>query len=166
MKKQQEELFVAFIRQHKEPLYRLAYSYVKNEQDALDIMQDSIHKAWKALPKLREHDQLKSWFYQILVRTAIDFLRKHQRTQVVDDETIEYVSPKQVDTYVDMDMQTALAHLPIVYREVVILRYFEDLKLEDVASLLCIPLSTAKSRLYKALKLLKIELQEEDEIHE
>ncbi|MEG0472147.1 MAG: RNA polymerase sigma factor [Solibacillus sp.] len=156
-----EQLFIDFVRDNKQQLYLFAYSYVKNEQDALDIIQDSIQKAWLSLHKLEKQAQIKSWFYQIIVRTAIDFLRKMKRIQVTDDEKMLYLSPPQQDTYEDVDLENAMDHLPVPLREVIILRYFEDLKLEDVAVILNIPLSTAKSRLYKALKLLKIELSDE-----
>lgn len=156
-----EQLFIDFVRDNKQPLYLFAYSYVKNEQDALDIIQDSIQKAWLSLHKLEKQAQIKSWFYQIIVRTAIDFLRKMKRIQVMDEEEISYVSPQQQDTYEDVDLENAMDQLPYPLKEVIILRFFEDQKLEDVAIILNIPLSTAKSRLYKALKLLKIELSEE-----
>lgn len=157
-----EELFINYVRDNKNQLYLLAYSYVKNEQDALDVVQDSIQKGWVALEKLENHSQMKSWFYKIVVRTAIDFLRKMKRIRVTDDETLLYLCEETKDTYKDTDLNNALDTLPLSLKQVIILRYFEDLKLEDVSDVLEIPLSTAKSRLYKALKLLKIELQDEE----
>ena len=157
---QHEEVFVQFIRENKERFYLLAYSYTKNEQDALDVVQDSIQKAMTALDKIEKVDSMKSWFYKIVVRTAIDFLRKHKRLQVTDDETLHYLTPAQEDKYENVDLEHAVTELPQMYREVIILHYFEDLKLTDIASILGINLSTAKSRLYKALKLLKIQLQD------
>lgn len=157
---QHEEVFVQFIREQKERFYLLAYSYTKNEQDALDVVQDSIQKAMLSLHRLENIEYIKSWFYKIVVRTAIDFLRKHKRLQVTDDDTLQYLTPAQEDVYENVDLEHALDELPQMYREVVILHYFEDLKLADVATILNIKLSTAKSRLYKALKLLKIQLQD------
>ncbi|WP_409369746.1 RNA polymerase sigma factor [Lysinibacillus sp. 38-6] len=157
---QHEEVFIQLIREQKERFYLLAYSYTKNEQDALDVVQDSIQKAMLSLERLEHVDYMKSWFYKIVVRTAIDFLRKHNRLQVTDNDTLQYLTPAKEDVYEDVDLEHALEALPQMYREVVILHYFEDLKLADVADILGIKLSTAKSRLYKALKLLKIQLQD------
>ena len=123
-------------------------------------MQDSIQKGWLALEKLTNRDQMKSWFYTILVRTAIDLLRKQKRVELIGDDSLLLLSEE--DSYLNLDLQQALHRLPLQLREVVVLRYFEDLKIEDVAHILTIPLSTAKSRLYKALKLLKIELETEE----
>ena len=159
---QMELLFVPFIRANKERFYYLAYSYTKNEQDALDVVQDSIQKALLSLSTLRDEQQLKSWFYKIVVCTSIDFLRKHKREQVVDDEKLAVITPQKLDTYNNVDLTNALNNLSRTYREVIILRYFEDLKIEDVAHILEINVNTAKSRLYKALKLLRIQLQDEE----
>ncbi|MER2029950.1 MAG: sigma-70 family RNA polymerase sigma factor [Solibacillus sp.] len=160
MMEELEDAFITFIRTQQNSLYRLAYSYTKNEQDALDVVQDSIQKGWLALERLTNRDQLKSWFYTILVRTAIDLLRKQKRIELIGDDSLLQISEQ--DTYCNLDLQQALHQLPLQLREVIVLRYFEDLKIEDVAHILAIPLSTAKSRLYKALKLLKIELQTEE----
>ena len=159
---QMELLFVPFIRENKERFYYLAYSYTKNEQDALDVVQDSIQKALLSLSTLKDEQQIKSWFYKIVVRTSIDFLRKYKREQVVDDEKLAVITPQKMDTYNNVDLTNALNNLSRTYREVIILRYFEDLKIEDVAHVLEININTAKSRLYKALKLLRIQLQEEE----
>ena len=159
---QMELLFVPFIRANKERFYYLAYSYTKNEQDALDVVQDSIQKALLSLSTLRDEKQLKSWFYKIVVCTSIDFLRKHNRELVVDDEKLANITPQKVDTYNNVDLTNALNNLSRTYREIIILRYFEDLKIEDVAHILEININTAKSRLYKALKLLRIQLQDEE----
>ena len=123
-------------------------------------VQDSIQKGWLALNRLTNREQMKSWFYTILVRTAIDLLRKQKRVELIGDDSLLQISEQ--DTYRNIDLQQALHQLPLQLREVIVLRYFEDLKIEDVAQILMIPLSTVKSRLYKALKLLKIELEMEE----
>ena len=66
---------------------------------------------------------------------------------MTDDDTLQYLTPAQEDVYENVDLEHALDELPQMYREVVILHYFEDLKLADVANILDIKLSTAKSRL-------------------
>lgn len=164
MQEDLEKTFVNYVRENKKNLYLLAYSYVKNEQDALDIVQESIHKGWQSLSSIENVSHMKSWFYKIVVRTAIDFLRKMKRIQVMDDEKIVYFANQQIiDTYENTDLDNAIDQLPLPMREIIILRYFEDLTIENVANVLSIPLSTAKSRLYKALKLLKIELEDIEE---
>ncbi|MFG3613695.1 RNA polymerase sigma factor [Rummeliibacillus stabekisii] len=165
--KRKKQLFydddlVEWIRQNKKQLYWLAYSYVKNEQDALDIVQDSIQKAMQNYQQLLNKEKLKSWFYRIVINTSLDFLKKHRKVQVTDDETLLYLSSSSEDKYENLDLAGALERLPTKYREIVILRYFEDLKIEEVAYILNENSNTIKTRLYKALKILRIDMEQEE----
>ncbi|MGG3926254.1 sigma-70 family RNA polymerase sigma factor [Metabacillus fastidiosus] len=152
-----KELFSEFVIEHKANVYRLAYSYVKNEQDALDIVQDSIVKGLKSLRSLKDEKLVKSWFYRIVVNTSLDFLRKHKRVKVVDD--IEIHAPVEETKYHDIDLERALELLPIQYYEIINLRFFEDLKIEEISFVLKLPLNTVKTRLYRALKILRINME-------
>ncbi len=156
-----DELFTSFIRENKENFYRLAYSYVKNSEDALDIVQDSIHKAIVSMDSLQDIKTLKSWFYRIVVNTSLDFLRKHKRVSIVDAETMEFISSGSEDHYEDIDLERALDQLAPEYKSIIVLRFFEDLKIEEVADVLNENVNTIKTRLYKALKLLRVELNDE-----
>ncbi|MBY0121107.1 RNA polymerase sigma factor [Bacillus sp. S/N-304-OC-R1] len=156
-----DEIFTNFIRENKENFYRLAFSYVKNSEDALDIVQDSIHKAIKSIHSLQDMSMIKSWFYKIVVHTSLDFLRKHKRVSAVDPETMERMSLGKEDHYENIDLERALDQLPQEYKSIIILRYFEDLKIEEVADVLNENINTIKTRLYKALKLLRIELTDD-----
>ena len=166
MKKRKAQLYydddlLSFIRANKKQLYWLAYSYVKNEQDALDIVQESIQKSMRYYDQLLEKEKLKSWFYKIVVNTSLDFLKKN-RNLPTEDDTLLFLSPSQEDHYENVDLKQALSTLPTKYREVVILRFFEDMKIEEISYVLNENTNTIKTRLYKALKLLRIELQEEE----
>lgn len=154
-----EDAFITFIRTQQKSLYLLAYSYTQNEQDALAVVQNSIQKGWLSLVSLSNREQIKIWFYTILVCTANDLLRKQKRVELIEDDSLLQLTEQ--DTYYNLDLQQALLLLPLQLREVVVLHYFEDLKIKDVAQVLTIPLSTANSRLSKAIKLLHIELEME-----
>jgi len=159
-KKDQEELLAEFVLENKEKFYRLAYSYVKNEEDALDIIQESIHKALKGIHTLENSQALKSWFFRIVVNTSLDLLRKKKKEMVVDDYTIEFFSPKKNDTYENVDLTRFLNELPEKYRIVIILKFFEDLKIREIAEVLNEKENTIKTRLYKGLKMLRIEMKD------
>lgn len=155
-----EEQVVDYILTNKESHYRLAYSYVKNPEDALDIVQESIYKAISTLDTLKTTSYLKTWFYKILVNSSIDFLRKRKRLTVVDDEILLNFNLSEIDDYEDIDLHRALEELPVQYRSVVVLRFFEDLKIEDIAIILDENVNTIKTRLYKALELLRIKIMD------
>lgn len=145
-----------FIWQNRDRFYRLAYAYVHNDADALDIVSASIVKALEHKGGLQDGQAIKTWFYRIVVNTAIDSIRKRKRVIYLDD--LRTPDPSAADRYADSDLQRALARLPDAYRMTVILRYFEDLPIEEVAAVQKMNVNTAKSRLYKALELLKTDL--------
>jgi RNA polymerase sigma-70 factor (ECF subfamily) len=149
-----------YILQNKEAYYRLAYSYVKNKEDALDIIQESILKALSSVDSLQNAAYIKTWFYRILVNTSMDVLRKKGKLSYVEDITLDLNSEVKEDTYENFDLQKAMDSLPLNYRLIISLRYFEDLKLEEVAQILGENLNTVKTRLYAGLKKLRIELEE------
>ncbi|QGU94006.1 sigma-70 family RNA polymerase sigma factor [Clostridium bovifaecis] len=149
-----------YIMQNKESHYRVAYSYVKNKEDALDIVQDSIYKAFKSISVLENTDNINSWFYRILINTAIDYIRKNSKISLVEDFILDSNDDSKEDNYEDIDLQKALDNLPEINKTVITLRYFEDLRLEDIADILGENLSTVKTRLYTGLRKLRIEMEE------
>ncbi|USG68270.1 RNA polymerase sigma factor [Brevibacillus ruminantium] len=161
MDRKVEKLLTRFIAENKENVYRLAFSYVKNAENALDIVQDSIHKALSSSATLESEGAMKSWFYRIVVNTSLDFLRKQKRIQLVDDKTLELHGPTSEDAYPDIDLEKALEELPHAFRTVVVLRYFEDLKIEEIAEVMNENTNTIKTRLYQALRKLRIKMSNE-----
>ncbi|MEG6523765.1 RNA polymerase sigma factor [Desulfotomaculum sp. 1211_IL3151] len=164
MKNNLEKQIAEYVTKYKENHYRLAFSYVKNPEDALDIVQESIYKALSAKDTLKNSDHIKTWFYRIVVNTALDFLRKRKRVGVMDEEILSTLEGGAVDHYQNIDLQRALDALPIKYRSVVVLRYFEDLKIEEIAYILNENVNTVKTRLYKSLE--KLRLQMNDDVRE
>lgn len=157
-KNKSEDKVIIFIIENKESFYRLAFSYVKNTEDALDIVQESIEKAILAKESLRDNQSIKSWFYKIVVHTSLDFLRKNKKLSLVDKGTLAYLSSGKDDAYQDIDLNRSLGELPMKYRIVIILKFFEDLKIDEVAEILHENKSTIKTRLYKALELLRVKM--------
>jgi RNA polymerase sigma-70 factor, ECF subfamily len=152
-------IFEDLIMQNKESHYRLAYSYVKNKDAALDIVQESILKALNSLDSLANTEHIKTWFYRILVNTSLDVLRKQGKLSYVEDIVLDLNSEAKDDIYENLDLQTAMDNLPHNYRLIISLRYFEDLKLEEIAAILGENLNTVKTRLYAGLKRLRIEME-------
>ena len=140
-----------------EKYYRLAYSYVKNEQDALDVVQESAYRAIRDCGKLKEEKYLSTWIYRIVINASIDFLRKEKREGMSLDE----VEIPYEDHYREDDPLELLSALEEKDRAIVILKYFEGWKLEEIAQVLEMNLNTVKARLYRALKKLKIALEPE-----
>lgn len=161
-KKDLEKYFEDYVIEYKEPIYRLAYSYVRNTEDALDIVQESIYKGISSLESLKDINVLKTWFYRIVVNTSLDFIRKRKKEILIDEEYLFENELIDGGNFPNVDLERALEKLPYQYRTIIILRYFEDLKINEIAEVLNININTIKTRLYKGLELLKVEMDAED----
>jgi len=156
LEKQLEE----YVVENKEKHYRIAYSYVKNTDDALDIVQESIFKALISLNTLKNPEFMKTWFYRILVNCSLDCIRKQKKIITLDNEVLYSYINEFNDTYTDIDLHKALDELPDSYRSIIILRFFEDLKIEEIAEILNENINTVKTRLYKSLDKLRIKMND------
>ncbi|GAA0239086.1 RNA polymerase sigma factor [Metaclostridioides mangenotii] len=149
-----------YIIENKNSFYRVAYSYTKNEDDALDVVQESIYKALYSVDNLQDINYIKTWFYKILIRTSIDNIRKNARYKNLVSTELPLDQDGVYDKYTDIDLRKALEELPIEYKSILLLRFFEDLKIEEVAEILDENVNTVKTRLYTALKKLKYKIKE------
>lgn len=136
--------------------YKLAFSYVHNDSDAMDIVQDSAYKAIKNAELLRNQKYVDTWIYRIVINQCKTFLSKNK--QITDD--ISDVNISFNDKYENIDLKNALNALDDDEKAIIILRFFEDLKIEDIASVLDIKVNTVKSRLYRCLRKLESIMEE------
>ncbi|ETT84130.1 sigma-70 family RNA polymerase sigma factor [Viridibacillus sp. FSL R5-0477] len=155
-----EKAYIKFVTENHTNLYRFSYSYMKNQQDALDVVQESIRKGLSSLHTLEDESVMKSWMYRIVINTSIDGIRKLKKVIMMETDDIEYHLAGVTDEYTNMDLKKAIESLPNSYRAIIMLRFFEDMKIDEIANVLEENVNTIKTRLYKALKLLKIELEE------
>lgn len=148
----------SLLMENYEKYYRLAYSYMRNEDDALDVVQESAYRAIKDCHKVRQNDYLSTWIYRIVVNVCIDTLRKRHH-EAPSDTMPEHAFE---DRYSELDLRDVLNRLDDKSRIVVMLRYFEDLKLDDIARITDENINTVKARLYRALKKLRLNLEAEN----
>ena len=145
------------LTENYERYYRLAYSYMRNEDDALDVVQESAYRAIRDCRKVRNKDYLSTWIYRIVVNTALDLLRKKKKETLTE----ELPEIPVEDQYQETELRTILNQLDHKSKTIILLRYFEDLKLEDIADILGENLNTVKARLYRSLKKLRLNLEAE-----
>lgn len=142
-----------------ESMYRIALTYVRNQEDALDIVQESVYKAIRNAGQIKNEKYIQTWICRIVMNTAMDFLKKNKK-EIPTDTVYESEATVGEDTYQDMDALQALDVLTERERTVIILRFFEDKKIEEIAVIMNAPVSTVKSMLYRSLKKLRIEMKE------
>ena len=151
-----KEILVDYIENNQEKLYRVAFSYLKNEESALDVVQESIEKALKNIYQLKEKEYIKTWFYRILINECLQDIKKNKRIITCELQEIE----NKIDwndniTTEGIDLYNYIQKLNEKVRIVIILRFFEDMKIEEIATITKTNVNTVKSRLYKGLKELK-----------
>ena len=141
----------------KQQLFRMAYLYLNNEASALEAVDESVYKAYKALKTLREPAYFTTWLTRILINECKKELKRQNRFSPMDYSPAEEMAE---DDYDALPLKEAIAHLPETLRAVVILRYFAVFTLAETAQTLAIPQGTVVSRQRRALALLKLDLEE------
>lgn len=147
-------ILVNYIKENQNNFYRLAKSYVKSKEEALDIVQESIYKALTSIEGLKNIEYMKTWMYRIIVNTSITYIRKNKRI-VLTDEMPDFICT-YTDTAEILDLYNAIDRLSESYKTVIILKYFEDLKIDEIALITNCNVNTVKSRLYSAIDKLKV----------
>ena len=159
------EAFGELVEQYRDNVYRLAYRMCGNAYDADEAAQEAFVAAWRALPNFRGDAKFSTWLYRLTTNAAIDVMRREKRHQTVGDgEMIEVAddadSPQETVERTEQQeaVQKALATLSEEYREVLLLRYMEELDYAEIAEVLQLPSGTVKSRINRAKAALKAAL--------
>ncbi|WP_278335437.1 sigma-70 family RNA polymerase sigma factor [Clostridium peptidivorans] len=153
--------FENLIKENKERLYKIAYSYVGNPEDSMDIVQEAVYKAYVKKSNLKQPEYFMTWITRILINCAMDFLKKSKKVTNLEDNFNE-ADKMKVSSEEIIDLYSALKELDERSKTVVVLRYFEDMTLQDISNAIELPLSTTKTILYRALGKLKIKLEGND----
>jgi RNA polymerase sigma-70 factor (ECF subfamily) len=158
-KKGDNAAFAELIQSSQEKLYRIAYSYVRNKDDALDIVSESVYKAFVNLESLKNPSYFNTWIIRIAINQSINFINKGRKVML--KENIELNAAKNTPEPDEaFDLHTAMDRLDENQKAVIILKYFEDLTIAQVAEIMNRPVGTIKTYLHGALKNLRLELKE------
>lgn len=166
-----EELLIDYIRDNQKKFYCIAYSYVKSEAAALDIIQEAVVKALENINSLRKIEYLRTWFYRIVINESINYIRKNKRillfdnNEIIQDMSINKIKDVRMNELENEETKKelfkAMDLLEPKLRTIVILRFYEDLKIREIADITKTNENTVKTRLYKALDILKVNLEGE-----
>ncbi|WP_310602631.1 RNA polymerase sigma factor [Anaerosporobacter sp.] len=161
MNKEKYEIVKEYVISNQQKFYRLAFSYVKNEEAALDVVQNSICKLLECYEEIHNMKYLSTYFYRVIVNESLGFIRKNSKEIVCGEENIReeaYVQEYGVEG--DDTVLQALDTLTDEVRTVVVLRFYNECSLKEIAKITETNLSTVKSRLYAGLNRLKQALRE------
>ncbi|MGG0671164.1 sigma-70 family RNA polymerase sigma factor [Lederbergia citrisecunda] len=155
-----DQAFLQLMSTNKEVLYRTALAYLKNEEDALDAVQEVTMRSYEKIKTLRMPEYAKTWLIRIMMNYCRDVLQKRKRyilEETVDD--LEGIS----DDFTYLEVEEALRHLSENDRQLVHLKYLHDIKIKDIADMTSTPEGTVKTRLYKAVKSLRLFFEGKEE---
>lgn len=146
------------LKANQEKYYRMAYAYVKNREDALDIVHDAIVKALQKVHQVNNPMYLETWFCRILINQSLSFVRSRKNTLNLEEVPLS----REEDWTGRVSLYDAIDRLPPKLKTVILLRFFEDRPFEEIARITAQKESTVKARVYKALQLLKLDMEDVD----
>lgn len=148
-----KEILIDYVKKNQEKLYRIAFSYSKNEETALDIVQEAITRALKNINKLKNQEYVKTWFYRILVNECLQYIKKNKRIITCELQEIENKIVWNDNISIDgIGVYKYVQTLNEKLKTVIILRFFEDMKIDEIAQITKTNVNTVKSRLYRGLE--------------
>ncbi len=169
-KRTRDDAFGQLLKKYQQKIYWHVRRLVIDHDDADDLVQDIFIKVWKNLEKFREDAQLYTWLYRIATNECITFLnKKKQRHQVsLDDESSAYLAETLTDTtyfngdQAQLKLQQALLTLPEKQRMVFNMKYFDDLKYEEISDIVGTSVGALKASYHLAVKKIAHFFEEND----
>ena len=164
------EAFATLVDEHQRYVYNLALRVVRDENEALDLTQETFVRAWTALPNFRGQSQFRTWLYRITTNLCYNRLPGLRRSlnDLGDDVLPEVVesedtasNPLRVleSNEIRIQLHQAIDQLDANYKILIVMRYHDELSYEEIASLLNLPLDTVKTDLFRAREKLRFALQ-------
>ena len=156
---------VEHIIENQNQFYRAAYSYVKNREAALDVVQNAICKGLENYEKLQSPEAMASWFYRIVINESLMYLRKEKKYIAWDASESDLLEGSYEEPAYEpkIEVVSKISELPTEMQVIIQLHFFEEKTLKEIAEITETNLNTVKSRLYTACKKLGKELEAENE---
>ncbi|OWA37553.1 RNA polymerase [Saccharibacillus sp. O16] len=140
------DAFVELMRQTEQALHHMAWSMLRKEEDVADAMQETVFKAYRSIASLREAQFFRTWIFRILINECNTLLRNRGKAVVMADFPITAAAGNDYD---QVDLRDAVDRLEHKQRTVIVLHYFEDLSISQIAQTLEVTESAVKTRLMR-----------------
>ena len=153
------EAFEMIIRTHSRTLFAIAYGILQSREEAEDVVQDSLVKAWKRRWRVRDPEKFPAWLATVTRHKAHDVFRK-RRTVPLSEQRTEPIEPERTNTSaLDQRLHSALAALPELHRAALILRYFEEMDYRTIENSLGLTNGALRGILGRALTSMRKQLR-------
>ena len=153
------EAFGEVVRTYSEPLYWQIRRMVESHDDANDVLQNTFLKAWQSIENFRGDAKLSTWLYKIALNESLTFLARERKksNMSLDDEESHLVNLIEADEWVDVDelakeLRKAIASLPEKQRMVFNMKYYDDMKYEQMSEILGTSVGALKASYHLAVK--------------
>ena len=157
LKKGREDAYRQIVEEYGNRLLRTCYLILKDREEAEDVVQETFIKVFRNIDSFRENSNLYTWIYTIALNLSRDRLRKKQdmftiEVELVGNNDVEYEVEKSIDKEL---LRKELFEINSLYREVLVLFYFEELSIKEISNLLNEKEGTIKSKLSRGRNILK-----------
>ena len=159
-----KQAFINIIEEHKIALYKVMKAILQNEDDVCDAMQETLIDIYENIHKLQKEKYFKTWATRIAINECYHIIRKQKINQdkIVKIQTETVAQEKENSSIEKTDIEIAISKLDKDLRVVVVMYYYNNLKVNDIAEVLQIPAGTVKSRLSRARESLFESLKQEE----
>ncbi|MTI80848.1 MAG: sigma-70 family RNA polymerase sigma factor [Firmicutes bacterium] len=161
-----DKAFLKLFQKYEEDIYRMAFVYVKNKDDALDVVQEVAYQSFKKIGTLRNPEFFKTWLLKITINYAINLINKNKKVVHLKPEYQDIIGAEGEDIPLNISLKDLIDDLKEEEKSVVLLRFYHNHTFKEIAELLNMPLGTAKSILYRALKKLRKEYLKGEGVNE
>lgn len=153
-KRGNKKALLRLIMGEKDVYYRLAFTYMKNKEDAMDVVVDMTVKVYENIVQLKQDEAFYSWSKTILVNHCKRTLRKQKRESLIENNEADSHNPYETSEQ-KMDIHALLQYVSTVQREAIQLKYFHDLDYQMISAMTGVPVGTVKSRIFQGLKTMR-----------
>jgi RNA polymerase sigma-70 factor, ECF subfamily len=175
IRKGNKAAFEELMRKYNRKIFNFVIRMVRNDEVAVELTQDFFIKIYTVIDKYNFEYKFSTWAYRICYNLVIDHIRKNQiQIESLDNDTVSQKEIVSSENYVkdvgfrilsDEEVKTHLWKLvdgiPLKFREVILLRYIQELKYEEIADISGLPVGTVKNRIFKAKEILKQEIEKD-----
>lgn len=157
-----EKAFLELFSKYENQMYRIAFLHVKNENDALDVMQEVAYRTFKNIKTVKNAEYFKTWLTRITMNCAVDHIRKNSKIIQLEtdylEEAGEVSESYEREVLLRADLEELLEVLDSEEKNLILLKYYYEYSFQEISEILKRPLGTVKSILYRALKKLREEV--------
>ena len=157
-----DKAYLMLFQQYEADIYRMAYVYVKNKDDALDLVQEVAYQSFKKISTLKKPEYFKTWLMKITINCALSLINKNKKVIPLNLDFEVLTGSEDEDIALTLSLHKLIDTLKEDEKGVILLKYYDDRTLKEISEILDIPLGTAKSVLYRALDKLRQNLKEVD----